>query len=54
VETCLLDSVLVAPSESGLKRTLYAEVTDRGACKVEREAPVEDLLYEIVDLQPPP
>lgn len=54
VETCLLDSVWVAPSESGLKNTLFSEVTDRGACQVEREASVEDLLYEIVELQPPP
>lgn len=54
VNTCLVDSVWVAPSESGLKNTLFSEVSDRGACKVEREAPVEDLLYEIVELQPLP
>jgi hypothetical protein len=54
VETCLLDSIWVAPSESGRNNTLYSEVSDRGACTAEREAPVEDLLYEIIELQPPP
>lgn len=54
VETCLLESVWVAPSESGLKNTLYSEIMDRGACTAERETPVRALQYDLVELKPLP
>ena len=54
VEACLLDSVWSAPSESGLKQTLYSDISHRGACKAELEASVQDLPYDLVALKPAP
>lgn len=53
-EACLLESVLQAPSDSSLDSTLYSEIVKRGACKSDRDAPLEDLLYQRIDVKPLP
>ena len=38
----------------GLEPSLCSDIANRGACKGELEALVEDLPYDLVDLKPAP
>lgn len=47
---CILTGLKSEPSDSKSEMSLFAETAARNGCQVERQAPIEDLLYERADV----
>lgn len=51
---CVLESLQGYPSHSKISSSLYSTLAEQGVCAVERNAPIELLAYDIIDLAPLP